>query len=224
MGRNRSRRRPPRRAAGPSTSAEALEARALFAAGTLHFLNDANIPIPDDGVAGAGVVSSHINATGAPAGAVVSSVTIRYRITHPYISDLFVRAGTVDGGAAAEQVLCNREGGSGDNINETESALHRWDGLSPNRTWSLSADDVAGADVGFIDSFEIWLDWVTSGSIGGVVWNDAGADGTRDAGEPPLPGWTVYLDDDEDGTHVAGDASAVCFSAGTYAVAGLGDG
>jgi subtilisin-like proprotein convertase family protein len=39
----------------------------------------------------------------------------------------------------------------------------------------------------------------TSGSIGGVVWNDLNGDGSRDSGEPGLAGWTVYFDDNDNG-------------------------
>ena len=35
--------------------------------------------------------------------------------------------------------------------------------------------------------------------IAGSLWNDQDFDGVRDAAEPPLAGWTVYLDADNDG-------------------------
>lgn len=38
-----------------------------------------------------------------------------------------------------------------------------------------------------------------SGFIGGRVWNDYDGDGVQDEGEPSLPGWTVFLDQNENG-------------------------
>src|SRR4051794_7237638 len=33
-----------------------------------------------------------------------------------------------------------------------------------------------------------------SSSLSGTIWNDANGNGSRDPGEAPLAGWTVYLD------------------------------
>ncbi len=38
-----------------------------------------------------------------------------------------------------------------------------------------------------------------NGFIGGQLWNDYNGDGVRDEGEPPLAGWTVYLDQNNNG-------------------------
>ena len=142
----------------PLASAEALERRTLLSTGTIHLINDTDVFIPDD-PAGVGIVSSSIDTSGAPANAVITGVTIHYQISHPYIGDLRVWARTVEDGFASDQILWNNEGGNGDNIDETEADLHRWDGLSPNRTWSLMADDQAAQDEGYIDSFEIFVNW-----------------------------------------------------------------
>lgn len=46
------------------------------------------------------------------------------------------------------------------------------------------------------------------GSISGVVFNDANANGVRDAGESPLSGWTVYQDLNDNGRLDAGPINA----------------
>ena len=52
--------------------------------------------------------------------------------------------------------------------------------------------------------------------IAGHTWHDADGDGTWDAGEAPLEGWTVFLDDDEDGAPGAGETSTVTAVDGSY--------
>lgn len=212
------RRRVNRYRRGLATSAETLESRTLLSVGTINLINTTDVAIPDDGVGGAGVVTSSLVASGAPADAVVTAVTIRYQIKHTYIGDLVVWGTTLESGTPYDHVLWNNEGGSADDIDETESGLTRWNGLSPNRTWSLSADDQVGADVGFIDSFEIWINWATlnDGSISGIVWRDLDSNSTRDAGEPPMSGVTVYLDTNNDQTLDAGETQTTSDATGTY--------
>ena len=55
-------------------------------------------------------------------------------------------------------------------------------------------------------------------SIAGVVFDDADGDGVRDAGETGLPGWTVRLDLNNDGTF---DASTVTSAGGAYTFANV---
>lgn len=57
------------------------------------------------------------------------------------------------------------------------------------------------------------------GSISGTLFNDLNNNGTRDAGEPPLAGWTVYLDANGNGQPDAGELSTVTDSAGHYTLA-----
>ena len=52
--------------------------------------------------------------------------------------------------------------------------------------------------------------------ITGLKYDDQNADGTRDAGEPGLPGWTVYVDRDNDGVADAGEPSAVTDASGNF--------
>ncbi|HEX8913791.1 MAG TPA: SdrD B-like domain-containing protein, partial [Humisphaera sp.] len=58
-------------------------------------------------------------------------------------------------------------------------------------------------------------------SIAGVVYNDADRDGVRDAAEPGLAGWQVYVDANNDGFLTPGEQIATTDSAGNYKLAGL---
>src|SRR5262249_26357320 len=55
-----------------------------------------------------------------------------------------------------------------------------------------------------------------SASITGQVFNDLNFNGTRDAGEPGLPGWTLYVDSNNNGTLDAGEPSTITDTNGTY--------
>ncbi len=54
------------------------------------------------------------------------------------------------------------------------------------------------------------------GTIGDFVWNDQNGDGVQDAGEPGLPGVTVYLDLNMNATFDGGEPSAITDGAGLY--------
>jgi serine-aspartate repeat-containing protein C/D/E len=45
--------------------------------------------------------------------------------------------------------------------------------------------------------------------LGGVVWRDANANGSHDANEPGIAGWTVYLDANNNGALDAGEVTAI---------------
>jgi hypothetical protein len=59
------------------------------------------------------------------------------------------------------------------------------------------------------------------GEIRGTKWHDLNGNRVRDAGEPGLAGWTIYLDADQDGALDAGEASTVTDAAGAYAFPAL---
>jgi subtilisin-like proprotein convertase family protein len=58
-------------------------------------------------------------------------------------------------------------------------------------------------------------------AIRGLAWNDADGDGVRDAGEPGLAGWTIYLDLDSDGELDGGEPTATTAADGSYAFTDL---
>ena len=52
--------------------------------------------------------------------------------------------------------------------------------------------------------------------IRGGMWHDLDGDGIRDDGEPPLEGWTIFLDADGDGVFKSGERSATTDAWGNY--------
>ena len=62
------------------------------------------------------------------------------------------------------------------------------------------------------------------GSIAGDKWNDRDGDGVRDAGEPTLPGWTIYLDTDGNGQLTPGEPTQVTDASGHYVFTSLSPG
>ena len=65
---------------------------------------------------------------------------------------------------------------------------------------------------------------VVNGSIAGVVWEDTNGNGQKEAAEPPLAGWTVYLDDNSNGRRDAGERTQTTGAAGTYLFADVAPG
>ena len=63
-----------------------------------------------------------------------------------------------------------------------------------------------------------------TGAVEGTVWNDVDFDGFRDASDPGLPGWTVYLDLNDDRAFTPGEPSTVTDAAGFYSFTGLASG
>ncbi len=57
---------------------------------------------------------------------------------------------------------------------------------------------------------------VQSGSISGVIWNDVNGDGQRQSGDYGLQGWTVYLDNNDNGFLDVGEPSRETDSDGRY--------
>jgi len=98
-------------------------------------------------------VYSPITISSAPAGAVVSYVNVHYEVIHPYIGDLAIDLSDQD--LDVEYRLWNYEGGSGDNINETEYFITAFNGEPVNQTWKLWGYDCCPGDDGYIDTW--WI-------------------------------------------------------------------
>ncbi|NEO53151.1 MAG: hypothetical protein F6K54_08675, partial [Okeania sp. SIO3B5] len=57
---------------------------------------------------------------------------------------------------------------------------------------------------------------ILPGSISGYSWNDLNEDGIRDESEEGLEGWTIYIDDNENGELDEGEISTVTDAEGYY--------
>jgi hypothetical protein len=62
------------------------------------------------------------------------------------------------------------------------------------------------------------------GIISGVKFHDLNANGVKDAGEPALAGWTIFIDADRDGVLDASEQSLVTAQDGAFAFTGIGPG
>lgn len=70
----------------------------------------------------------------------------------------------------------------------------------------------------------VWSDTfnaLAAGEIHGTKWQDADGDGVRDGGEAGLPGWTVYLDADQNSQLDAGEIATTTGANGNYSFTDL---
>jgi subtilisin-like proprotein convertase family protein len=65
---------------------------------------------------------------------------------------------------------------------------------------------------------------LSQSGISGQKFNDLNADGIKQAGEPGLAGWTIFLDTDNDGTLDTGETSTTTDTSGNYRFANLSAG
>ncbi len=110
------------------------------------FTNNTDVNIPDRGAA----VTSSVSATGCTGS--TSSAQVAVNIVHTYRGDLVIDLLAPDGSSYR---LKNSGSDSGDNINTTYSAVVSNE--TRNGTWRLRVQDVASADVGYINSWSITL-------------------------------------------------------------------
>ena len=73
-------------------------------------------------------------------------------------------------------------------------------------------------------SFVIDVNPAAPGEIRGTVFEDRNGNKTRESNEPALPGWTVYLDQDNDGVRDANEQAVTSGDDGKYAFRGLSAG
>ncbi len=86
-------------------------------------------------------------------------------------------------------------------------------------------EDPDWSGTGASDGFEEWgVRIVDQASKSGFKWHDLDADGIWDAGEPPLSGWTIYVDYDDNGVLDDGEPSAVTSADGSYLIEGINTG
>ncbi len=95
--------------------------------------------------------------------------------------------------------------------------------------WSATAP--AFLDVAVLDGKDTKADFFnfhsgvsTTGDIVGTVWNDLNANGLRDAADPGLANWTVFLDLNNNRVLDAGELSTLTDANGNYTFTGLAAG
>ncbi|MFT6396325.1 MAG: subtilisin-like proprotein convertase family protein [Bradymonadia bacterium] len=103
----------------------------------------------------------------------VVSATVTYDITHTYRGDLTVAVVAPNG---ARAVLHAAEGGSEDNLAETET-IADFAGLPVAGEWTLSVVDAAGEDVGSVNS------WSVEFELGGDLADEDCDNGVDDNGD-----------------------------------------
>ena len=91
--------------------------------------------------------------------------------------------------------------------------------------WSPSPGHPTSVTVNVVNEGNARADFAnftpTLGAVSGRAWNDANGDGTVNAGEPGLTGWTLFIDQDGDGALTAGEPSALTDAAGNYTLSGI---
>ncbi|MCA9123729.1 MAG: carboxypeptidase regulatory-like domain-containing protein [Planctomycetales bacterium] len=101
-----------------------------------------------------------------------------------------------------------------------------------NQSLDNSRDSDVDPETGQTDSFSVTpgehVGWDAGlyepGEIRGTLWYDANQDGNQDNIEPVLPGWTVFIDLNENGFLDEGEPSVVADESGAYQFAGLDPG
>ncbi len=102
----------------------------------------------------------------------------------------------------------------------------------PQAGWVQSAgdDSVFLYNGGQLDDINFGNFLPVDGTVSGLKWSDLNADGDRDSNEPLLAGWTIYVDENNDGQFNPGEPSAVTASddpetpeneLGTYTINGV---
>ncbi|MBX7166422.1 MAG: hypothetical protein K1X74_08730 [Pirellulales bacterium] len=86
------------------------------------------------------------------------------------------------------------------------------DGFSDSRSVNVLTDLTSTADFANLVPAVV--------SINGTVFSDVDSDGVQDAGEPGLEGWTVYVDENNDGSLTVGEPAATSDATGQYAITG----
>ena len=61
----------------------------------------------------------------------------------------------------------------------------------------------------------------TDGYVKGKKWHDVNANGVKDAGEPVVKDWWIYVDVDRDGVYDTGEPKAKTDASGNYSITGI---
>ncbi|MBN2403228.1 MAG: hypothetical protein JXN64_12620, partial [Spirochaetes bacterium] len=122
--------------------------------GTLNDYNPYDIPIEDNGA----VATSDLYLSGAPSGSIITKITLYFEIIHTYPGDLDIWLTYYDGGWHDYYIYHYNDLGSDDNVIYS-GVINFYNGISPNQTWYLSVQDRMIGDSGYINYFELWIDY-----------------------------------------------------------------
>ncbi|MEQ8272931.1 MAG: trypsin-like serine protease [Deltaproteobacteria bacterium] len=123
---------------------------------------DTPVGIPDNN---AGGVVSTINVNGV---GTITDFTVSLAITHTWRGDLTVQ---LTSPAGTTVTLHNREGRSADDVVINDLDLAAFDGESASGAWRLSVRDLAGQDVGTLDTWSFSLSASCNGGGGNTGWS-----------------------------------------------------
>lgn len=121
----------------------------------LSYTNDTVMPIPDNNATG---INSLLNV---PDSIDIFELAVAVNITHTWIGDLVVELRSPAGTAS---VLHNRAGGSADNIVTTFRPTD-FDGENAFGEWTLHVRDLAGADLGQLNTWTLTIVGTPAGPI-----------------------------------------------------------
>ena len=103
-----------------------------------------------------------------------------------------------------------------------EPAIRDVDGESLDGEWRgefPSGDGMPGGR--FVVHFSVDDPVPPTGAIRGLKWNDLNGNGQRERNEPSLPGWTIFLDDNNNGKLDDGEKRTVTGNVGQFALEDL---
>jgi len=105
---------------------------------------------------------------------------------------------------------------------DTQTGEVTWPNVSittgPHNVTVAAEDGRGGQDQ---QSYILEIIDVAPAEIQGRVFHDENANGVQDGQETGLPGWTIYIDDNENGSRDAGEPYASTDATGDYTLAGL---
>jgi len=125
-----------------------------------------------------------------------------------------------DGGTDAGAIYIFRDDGSG-----IMRRIARVDGTRAGDNLGIYNMGASGSDVlaaafansrGGVDGAWYSFSLTYAGYLTGTGFNDQNKNGIKDAGEPPLTGWTAYLDANDNGVKDAGESSSTTDLTGGY--------
>lgn len=132
----------------------------ILSAGQLHDYNSYNIPIFDNCT----IASSDLNLIGAPGNAKITNVKCYFEIYHDRHADLKIWLTTWYDGEWHDLILYNQgQLSSSGRLKKSYYTLPKWNGAEANQEWFLSVKDCVTGNNGYIDHFELWVDYDSNG-------------------------------------------------------------